>query len=214
MPMIERLKERKPAILEQLSNGLNAVFASVPFTDIFEDISVGVNHKNPQVRGQIVKLLSRRLKEIKVAPGKSEYKALSEMMLKTLDDADGNTREAGAEGLGTLMKVVGEKALSPYLEGLDDIKMGKIKEACEKAEVKAKAAPVKKPAPPPAKKVRKILKSLFIETDQADQDCSLQLPSLPQRNHHSHRHHNQTLWMKTWHPLPLSVLQNVSLLQS
>lgn len=176
--MTEKLKERKPAILEQLSNGLNAVFASVPLTDIFEDISVGVKHKNPQVRGQIVKLLTRRLKEIKIAPGKSEYKALSEMMLKTLDDADGNTREAGAEGLGTLMKVVGEKALSPYLEGLDDIKMGKIKEACEKAEVKAKAAPVRKPAPAPPKKVSKLeircskVDELTVNVDCTSETCS------------------------------------------
>lgn len=152
LPMTEKLKERKPAIVEHLMNGLNAVFGTVSLSDILEDVSTGVKHKNPQVRGNSVKLLSRRLKETRVAPVKSEYKAFAEMMLKTLDDADGGAREASAEGLGTLMKVVGEKALAPWTEGLDDIKMGKIKEACEKAEVKAKPVVAKKPAPAPAPK--------------------------------------------------------------
>ncbi|KAI9254442.1 armadillo-type protein [Phascolomyces articulosus] len=151
LPMTEKLKERKPAILEHLSNGLNAVFASVPLSEIIEDITTGVKHKNPQVRANSVKLLSRRLKETRIAPVKSEYKAFAELMLKTLDDADGGAREASAEGLGTLMKVIGEKAILPWTESLDDIKMGKIKEACEKAEVKAKPVVAKKP-PPPAKK--------------------------------------------------------------
>lgn len=154
-PMIEKLKERKPAILEQLSNGLNAVLASVPLADMIENIGAAVKHKNPQVRAQSVKILSRRLKETRVAPVKPEIKAFAEMMLKTLDDADANAREASAEGLGTLMKVVGEKAMNAYTDGLDEIKMGKIKDACEKAEVKAKPVVAKKPAPPPpaAKKV-------------------------------------------------------------
>ncbi|KAI7849124.1 armadillo-type protein [Circinella umbellata] len=151
LPMIEKLKERKPAILEQLLNGLNAVFASVPLNEIIEDITTAVKHKNPQVRANSGKLLSRRLKETRIAPIKSEYKAFAELMLKTLDDADAGAREASAEGLGTLMKVIGEKALLPWTEGLDDIKMGKIKEACEKAEVKAKPVVAKKP-PPPVKK--------------------------------------------------------------
>ncbi|KAI9315486.1 armadillo-type protein [Dichotomocladium elegans] len=150
VPMTEKLKERKPAILEQLSNGLNAVFATIPLSELIEDISTGIKHKNPQVRAESVKLLSRRLKETRVAPVKSEYKAFAELMLKTLNDADAGAREASAEGLGTLMKVIGEKAIIPWTDGLDDIKMAKIKEACEKAQVRAKPAIVKKPPPPPA----------------------------------------------------------------
>ncbi|KAI9004872.1 armadillo-type protein [Phycomyces nitens] len=147
--LIEKLKERKPAILEHISNALNAVLATVPLSDIFEDLVVGSKHKNPQVRGETAKILSRRLKEIRDVPSKQETKVLADMMLKTLDDADGNAREASAEGLGTLMKVVGEKAMIPYTDGMDDIKLGKIKEAFSKAVVKAKAAPAKKPPPAP-----------------------------------------------------------------
>ncbi|KAI7908148.1 armadillo-type protein [Cokeromyces recurvatus] len=151
--MIEKLKERKPAILEQLANGLNAVFASVPISELIEDVTVASKHKNPQVRSECFKLLSRRLKEVKEMPGKTEIKSFAEMFKKLLDDADANAREAGADGLGTLMKLIGEKPMLPFTDGLSDIQMGKIKEAYEKATVKVKIA--KKPQPsiaPPVKK--------------------------------------------------------------
>ncbi|KAI8882635.1 ARM repeat-containing protein [Backusella circina FSU 941] len=145
--IIEKLKERKPAILEQLSNAMNAVFASVPLSEITEDIVAGSKHKNPQVRANCIKLVSRRLKEIKQMPEKNDIKQLSEIMKKMLDDADAGAREAAAEGLGTMMKLIGEKPMLAFTDGLDDIKMGKIKEFCEAAVVKAK--PAKKAAPPP-----------------------------------------------------------------
>lgn len=151
--MIEKLKERKPAILEQLANGLNAVFASVPMSELIEDVTTASKHKNPQVRSECFKLLSRRLKEVREIPGKAEIKAFAEMFKKLLDDADANARESGAEGLGTLMKLIGEKPMLAFTDGLDDIKMGKIKEACEKATVKAK--PPKKAAPPPPAPAKK-----------------------------------------------------------
>ena len=49
-----------------------------------------------------------------------------------------------------MMKVIGEKAMNTYVEGLDDIKKGKIKECYDKAEVKIKFSTAKKPPPPTA----------------------------------------------------------------
>lgn len=150
--MIEKLKERKPAILEQLANSLHAVFSTVSIPEIIEDLTAAVKHKNPQIRAQSVKLVTRQLQNIRQVPSKPETKAFAEMMLKTLDDADGTAREASAEGLGTLSKVVGEKMMLAYTDSLDDIKKNKIKEYFDKAEVKAKPVVAKKPAPPPPKK--------------------------------------------------------------
>ncbi|KAG1428216.1 hypothetical protein G6F58_000673 [Rhizopus delemar] len=149
-PMIEKLKERKPAILEQLANGLNAVFASVPLHELTEDVSAASKHKSPQVRSECFKLVSRRLREIKEIPGKTEIKTFGDMFRKLLSDADANAREAGAEGLGTMMKLLGEKVMLTFTDGLDDIKMNKIKEFYEKATVMAKAS--KKPTAQPQKK--------------------------------------------------------------
>ncbi|KAL9591320.1 MAG: hypothetical protein Q9179_007840, partial [Wetmoreana sp. 5 TL-2023] len=47
------------------------------------------------------------------------------------------------------MKIMGERAMGPYMEGLDDIRKTKIKEFCDAAEVKAKDKP--KPVAPPPK---------------------------------------------------------------
>ncbi|CEI92510.1 hypothetical protein RMCBS344292_06766 [Rhizopus microsporus] len=148
--IVEKLKERKAAILEQLANALNSVFATVPMSELVEDITAASKHKNAQVRSECFKLVSRRLREVKEMPDKPEIKAFGDMFKKLLDDADANAREAGAEGLGTMMKLLGEKPMLAFTDGLDDIKMGKIKEFYEKVTVKAKAP--KKPAAPPPKK--------------------------------------------------------------
>jgi cytoskeleton-associated protein 5 len=51
--------------------------------------------------------------------------------------------------MGTLMKILGERQMNPYMEGLDEIRKVKIKEYFESAQVKAKEKP-KPVAPPPA----------------------------------------------------------------
>ena len=48
-------------------------------------------------------------------------------------------REAGAESMGTLLKLAGERSMLPFLENLDKIKENRIREYCEKAEVKSVA---------------------------------------------------------------------------
>lgn len=77
-------------------------------------------------------------------------------------------RDAAAEAIGTLMKLVGEKAIGPFLVELekDNLKMTKIKECCDKAVItvktvggggkkeRAATAPARgepKPAPEPVK---------------------------------------------------------------
>ena len=44
-------------------------------------------------------------------------------------------REKAFEALGTAMRVVGEKHLMPFLADMDEIKLNKIKEYMEKAEL-------------------------------------------------------------------------------
>lgn len=50
------------------------------------------------------------------------------------------------------MKIFGERLLNPYLDPVDDLKKGKVKEALEKVTVKCKAGGAPPPpAPAPAK---------------------------------------------------------------
>ncbi|CAG8787229.1 25609_t:CDS:2, partial [Gigaspora rosea] len=125
--------------------GLGAFIKNVTISDVTEDIVAAGKHKNPQVKWEAMKWLVRCLKNTKVAPNKAEIKSLIEMMVKASEDSFEPVRVSAAEGLGTMMKVIGEKAMNPFIEGLDDIKKSKIKEFFEKAEVKVKATAAKRP---------------------------------------------------------------------
>lgn len=60
------------------------------------------------------------------ALNKKLLKALCSSLLKTLNDSDPTVREPSALALGTAMKVVGERAVAPFLADLDSFKMDKV----------------------------------------------------------------------------------------
>ncbi len=103
------------------------------------------------------KFANRCLSTTKIPPAKTDIKPLLDVMVALLGESSAPLRESGMEGLGIFMKILGERAMNPFLESVDDIKKAKIKEAYEKATVKCKigsaAPPPSKPAtaPPPAK---------------------------------------------------------------
>lgn len=159
-PMMERLKEKKQSVSEALGQALDAVFASTGLSECLDDILEFVKHKNPQVKSETLGFLIRCLKTTREAPSKPEVKSIADAATKLLAESIEATRAAGAETLGTLMKIMGERQMQQYLEGLDDIRKTKIKEYCDAAEVRAKdkpkpVAPPPKAAPPPQKRVVK-----------------------------------------------------------
>ncbi|MCJ1463224.1 Microtubule-associated protein, microtubule dynamics during spindle orientation [Pseudocyphellaria aurata] len=148
-PIMERLKEKKQTVADALGQALDSVFGSTGLTDCLEDILEFLKHKNPQVKLETLKFLIRCLKTTREAPSKPETKSIADAATKLLTESSEVTRSGGAEALGTLMKIMGERAMGPYLESLDDIRKAKIKEYFETAQVKAKDKP--KPIAPPPK---------------------------------------------------------------
>ncbi|KAJ2904356.1 hypothetical protein MKZ38_008272 [Zalerion maritima] len=148
-PIMERLKEKKVAVAEALGAALNQVFAATSLTDCLEDITSFLGHKNPQVKEGTMKFLIHCLRTTREFPAKQEITTIVEGSKKLLSEGSEALRSGGAEVLGTVMKIVGERAMNPLIDGLDDIRKAKIKEFYDKAEVKAKP-PKAKPAPPPA----------------------------------------------------------------
>lgn len=71
---------------------------------------------------------------------------------------DPTVRDCSAEAIGTLMKLVGEKAIGSFLVELekDNLKMTKIKECCEKAIITVKVPTVKKQEKPAAASKKKV----------------------------------------------------------
>lgn len=149
-PMMERFKEKKQSVADALGAALDAVFATTNLSDCLEETLGFLAHKNPQVRLETLKFLIRCLKTTRDVPAKPEQKSIADAATKLLTEASEVTRSGGAEVLGTLMKILGERAMGPYLDGLDDIRKTKIKEYCENAEVKAKERPKPVVAPPKA----------------------------------------------------------------
>ncbi|SNX84562.1 related to STU2 - Microtubule-associated protein (MAP) of the XMAP215/Dis1 family [Melanopsichium pennsylvanicum] len=161
-PIIEKLKEKKPTTVEVLAKALDAIFQTVSFSEILEHIFTGIKHKNPAVKTESIRFLVRCLRTTKVAPAKADIKPIGDALVTAMADGSPDVRDAGAAGLGTLMKLIGERPMNLFLEGLDDIKKGKIQEEYKTAEVKVKmggaaasssTAPARRPpaaAPPPA----------------------------------------------------------------
>ena len=157
-PMLERLKEKKQTVADALGQTLDSVFASTSLTDCLEEILEFLKHKNPQVKLETLKLLIRCLRNTREVPSDPEVKSIADAATKLLTESTEVTRAGGAEILGTLMKIMGERAMTQYLDGVDDNRKAKIKEFFEAAEVKAKnkpkpVAPPPKAAAPPPKKV-------------------------------------------------------------
>ncbi|KAI2468883.1 armadillo-type protein [Annulohypoxylon bovei var. microspora] len=146
-PIMERLKEKKQTVADALGVALDAVFLSTNLTECLEDIYSFLGHKNPQVKEGTMKFLVRCLRTTREPPSKQEVASIVEAAKKLLSESSEGLRSGGAEVLGTVMKIIGERAMNPHLEGLDEIRKTKIKEYFDKAEVKAKDKP--KPAPAP-----------------------------------------------------------------
>ncbi|RAL09672.1 putative spindle pole body component [Aspergillus homomorphus CBS 101889] len=147
-PMLERLKEKKQSVADALGQALDSVFVATSLSECLEEILEFLKHKNPQVKQETLKFLIRCLRTTRDVPAKPEIKSIAEAATKLLTESSEVNRAGGAEILGTLMKILGERAMNPYLEGLDEIRKTKIKEFYETAEVKAKERPKPIVGPP------------------------------------------------------------------
>lgn len=149
-PILDRLKEKKASVADALGAALDAVFMSTNLTDCLEDITAYLGNKNPQVKEGTMKFLIRCLRTTREVPSKPEIGTICESGKKLLAESSPALRDGGAEILGTVMKIIGERAMNPHIDGLDDIRKTKVKEFFETAEVKAKEKPKPAAAPPKA----------------------------------------------------------------
>ena len=151
VPLLERLKERKQSVADALGQALDAVFETTSLGDCLEDTMEYLQNKNPQVKQGTLSFLIRSLRTTTEVPSKADVKSISEAAIKLLAESSEAIRSGGAEILGTLMKIMGERSMNPYVDELDDIRKKKIKEYFETAQVKAKDRP--KPIMVPSKAV-------------------------------------------------------------
>ena len=118
-------------------------------TDIVGDILPALSNKNPQVKEGACKFLTHCLATSKQAITLPQLKPVSEALATLLEDSYAGARDEAASAFGTLMKMVGERPLAVVMDSLADVRKAKVKEAYEKATVKAKAGAGAPPKPPP-----------------------------------------------------------------
>ena len=151
-PILDRLKEKKT--MEALGKALDAIFATISFSEINDDCVSALSSKNPMVRQGTLQFIARSLQTTRTPPSKADLDTLAPAIVSQLGDSLEPVRSAAAEGLGSFSKVFGERPMNPYLENITDAQRSKINEAMAKVEVKCKGGPAAKPAsapkPPPS----------------------------------------------------------------
>lgn len=71
---------------------------------------------------------------------------MAETLVSLLSDGLEPVRTCAAECLGTMMKILGERTFNPFIEGVPELQMAKVKDAFGRAEIKYRAGGAK-PAP-------------------------------------------------------------------
>uniref|UniRef100_A0A667Y1U7 Cytoskeleton associated protein 5 n=1 Tax=Myripristis murdjan TaxID=586833 RepID=A0A667Y1U7_9TELE len=154
--ILEKFKEKKAQVVQALAEAIDAVFLTTTLQNLSEDILAVMDNKNPSIKQQASLFLARsiRLSTPSALP-KTLVKPLCCALLKQVNDSAPEVREAAFEVLASMMKVVGERAINPFLTDLDKAKLDKIKEIADKIALaggkkgpeKEKSAPNVQPAP-------------------------------------------------------------------
>ncbi|CAG2202668.1 CKAP5 [Mytilus edulis] len=172
--ILDKFKEKKPAVVTALRDASDAIYPSTNLEAISEDVVAALDNKNPQIKTETASFLSRCFSKCTTATlPKKMLKMFCTALLKTINDTTPEVREASYAALGMAMRVVTEKNIMPFLPDVDAIKMQKIKESCEKAvllnakgeprsgggSAVSKPAPAKAPEPKPVARPKTTAKS-------------------------------------------------------
>lgn len=127
---------------------MDAIYPSTTLEAMQEHIVESLGNKNPSVKSETASFLARAFSRTQPAAiNKKLLKLLVSTLIKTLNESDPTVRDCSAEAIGTLLKLMGEKQVGPFLVDVDALKMAKIKECQEKAEIKVKVPGAKKERP-------------------------------------------------------------------
>ncbi|XP_076970705.1 cytoskeleton-associated protein 5 isoform X2 [Tamandua tetradactyla] len=134
--ILEKFKEKKPQVVQALQEAIDAIFLTTTLQNISEDILAVMDNKNPTIKQQTSLFIARSFRHCTASTlPKSLLKPFCAALLKHITDSAPEVRDAAFEALGTALKVVGEKAVNPFLADVDKLKLDKIKECSEKVEL-------------------------------------------------------------------------------
>ncbi|KAM0725116.1 Protein mini spindles [Formica fusca] len=137
--VLEKFREKKQTVVQALRELADAIYESISIDLILEDTLAALDNKNPAVKAETAAYLARCFARTPPSNlNKKLLKSYTSALLKTLNEPDPTVRDNSAEALGTAMKLIGEKAMMPFLTDIDNLKMTKIKECADKAVILVK----------------------------------------------------------------------------
>lgn len=146
--ILEKFKEKKTTVVASLRDALDAIYICYNLEAMSEDLVEALNNKNPNVKAETALFLARAFsKTLPSVFNKKLLKTFTSSLIKTLNESDPLVRDASAEALGTLMKLLGERAINTYLVEIDPLKLAKIKEFADKSVITIKLSQPKKNRP-------------------------------------------------------------------
>lgn len=147
----EKFKEKKTNVVAALREAIDAIYQCTTVEAILEDSLEALNNKNPNVKAETSLFLARAFSKTQPAQfNKKILKAVMAVLIKNLNESDPAVRDASAEVLATIQKLLGEKVVTPYLSEVDPLKLAKIKESAEKVVLNVRAVAADKPKSKPA----------------------------------------------------------------
>ncbi|XP_061773352.1 cytoskeleton-associated protein 5 isoform X2 [Nerophis ophidion] len=134
--ILDKFKEKKPQVVQALQEAIDAIFLTTTLQNLSADILAVMDNKNPSIKQQASLFLARSFRHCTQATlPKGVLKPFCAALIKQVNDSAPEVRDGAFEALGTAMKVVGEKAVNPYLADLDKLKLDKIKECADRVEL-------------------------------------------------------------------------------
>ncbi|KAI3466656.1 hypothetical protein Pfo_023319, partial [Paulownia fortunei] len=126
--LLEKLKEKKPALTETLTQTLQAMHKSgcLNFTDIVEDVKTAVKNKVPLVRSLTLNWVTFCIESSNKAAILKVHKEYVPICMECLNDGTPEVRDAAFSALAAIAKMVGMRPLEKSLEKLDDVRKKKL----------------------------------------------------------------------------------------
>ncbi|XP_052201183.1 protein MOR1 isoform X2 [Diospyros lotus] len=128
--LLEKLKEKKPALIEALIQTLQAMHNSgcLTLADIVEDVKAATKNKVPLVRSLTLNWVTYCIETSNKAIVLKVHKEYVPICMECLNDGTPDVRDAAFSALAAVAKLVGMRPLEKSLEKLDDVRRKKLSE--------------------------------------------------------------------------------------
>ncbi|VDO29637.1 unnamed protein product [Onchocerca flexuosa] len=129
--IFERFKEKKSTLRDPLIECIDAIALTVNLDMLVDELSGCFNKPNPQIKLQGCNFIYRVMKNhSQTSAPKKTIKAITPILVKFTADPDAEVREAACIGLGSIMRLTGDKVMNTFLGNLQEDK-AKMKKICD-----------------------------------------------------------------------------------